>query len=127
VAEGEHQVPFQFVILSHGFWQRRFGGDPLIAGKMLEANGRKLSIAGVMPKGFDFPPGLIRTAPDLWVPLTRPLEEWNVRGFHYLRVVGRLRNGVTVAAASSEITAIQKAINPSSKCTRTACRRHPRP
>jgi putative ABC transport system permease protein len=110
VAADERQVPYVTVILSYGLWQRRFGGDPGAIGKALESNGRKLTIVGVMPKDFDFPSGLIRTPPELWVPLARPPEEWAVRGFHYLRVIGRLREGVPLAAAGSEMSAIQKRI-----------------
>jgi hypothetical protein len=65
---------------------------------------------GVMPKGFDFSSGLIRTPPELWVPLARPAQEWAVRGFHYFRVVGRLRDGITLPAAASEMAAIQTSI-----------------
>jgi predicted permease len=110
VAEDERQVPYQCVTVSYGLWQRRFGGQTGIVGQTLESNGRKLTIIGVMPKGFDFPAGLIRTPPDVWVPLARPPQEWSVRGFHYLRVVGRLRAGVTLRAAADEVTAIQKRI-----------------
>jgi len=108
--DDERQVPYTCVILSYGLWQRRFGADPQVIGQTLESNGRKLTIVGVMPKGFDFPAGLIRTSPEIWVPLSRPAEEWTVRGFHYLRVIGRLRDGVTLPAAASEIDAIQKRI-----------------
>ncbi len=110
VAEDERHVPYQSVILSYGLWQRRFGGDPAAVGQTLESNGRKLTILGVMPKDFDFPSGLIRTPPEIWVPMARPPQEWTVHGFHYFRVVGRLRDGVTLAAASSEVDAIQKRI-----------------
>jgi len=110
VAADERQVPYTTVILSHGLWQRRFAGDPAAIGKTLESNGRKLTIVGVMPEGFDFPSGLIRTPPEIWLPLSRPPQEWTVRGFHYLRVIGRLRDGVTLPAAASEITAIQNHI-----------------
>ena len=110
VAEDEQRVPYQCVVISYGKWQGRFGGDPRVVGKTLESNGRKLAIIGVMPKGFDFPAGLIRTPPEVWVPLARPPREWSVRGFHYLRVVGRLRDGVTLPATVGEMTAIQKRI-----------------
>jgi putative ABC transport system permease protein len=110
VLEDERQIPYTSVILSDGLWRRRFGGDPAVIGKTLESNGRKLTIVGVMPGGFDFPSGLIRTPPEIWVPLARPAQEWTVRGFHYLRVVGRLRDGITLPAAASEMAAIQTGI-----------------
>jgi putative ABC transport system permease protein len=110
VLEDERQIPYTSVILSDGLWRRRFGGDPAVIGKTLESNGRKLTIVGVVPGGFDFPSGLIRTPPEIWVPLARPAQEWTVRGFHYLRVVGRLRDGITLPAAASEMAAIQTSI-----------------
>jgi len=110
VPEDERQIPYTSVILSDGLWRRRFGGDPDVIGKTLESNGRKLTIVGVMPLGFDFPAGLIRTPPEIWVPLARPAQEWTVRGFHYFRVVGRLRDGITLPAAASEMAAIQTSI-----------------
>src|SRR5690348_3668377 len=101
--EDEHQVPYQCVVLSDGLWRRRFGGDPGVVGQTLESNGRRLTIVGVMPEGFDFPAGLIRTPPEMWVPLARPPQEWSVRDFHYLRVVGRMRDGVTLRSATDEM------------------------
>ena len=109
--EDEQQVPYTRVILSDGIWQRRFGGDPGVVGKTLESEGRKLTIVGVMPRGFDFPSGLIRTPPEIWVPLARPPKEWTIRDFHYLRVIGRLRDGVSLPAASAEMNAIERGIS----------------
>lgn len=56
------------------------------------------------------PAGLIRTAPDIWVPLARPPQEWSIRDFHYLRVIGRLRDGVTLHAAAAEMGSLQHGI-----------------
>ncbi len=113
LAEDEQQVPYTRVILSDGIWQRRFGGDPGAVGKTLVSEGRKLTIVGVMPRDFNFPAGLIRTPPEIWVPLARPPKEWTIRDFHYLRVVGRLRAGVSLPAAAAEMKALQSRLSES--------------
>jgi putative ABC transport system permease protein len=51
-------------LLSHGLWQRRFGGDPQVIGKALILDGDPYTVVGVMPPGFDFP-----SRSELWVPL----------------------------------------------------------
>jgi putative ABC transport system permease protein len=87
------------VVLSHRLWQRRFGGAPDVVGRRVELNGQPYSVAGVMPAGFAWP----ETA-ELWVPFV-PQESMN-RGYHLLRVVGRLARGATVATANAELTTI---------------------
>src|SRR4029453_10484050 len=51
-------------LLSHGLWQRRFGGDPQVVGKALTLDGAPYTVVGVMPPGFDFP-----SRSELWLPL----------------------------------------------------------
>ena len=99
-------------ILSHRFWQERFGGDPRIVGRTMTLDRRSFEIVGVMPPGFQFP---IQADPvDLWVTPAidfasvgesrRPVTER--RGYRFLEVLGRLRPGVTLAQAQSEMDAI---------------------
>jgi putative ABC transport system permease protein len=108
--EDEQHVPYTRVLLGHGLWERRFSADPKVVGRTMQVNGRPLTIIGVMPPGFRFPSELIRAAPDIWVPLARPPQEWLIRDFRYLRVVGRLRPGVTFDAAAVEMSALQRSI-----------------
>ena len=98
------------VVLSHGLWQRRYGADQKIIGSDLKLDGQPHTVVGVMPPSF---------SPDehgeLWVsspwgvPTTslRPDEDpRNVRGSTYLDVYARLKPGVTLEQARSEMTAI---------------------
>jgi len=53
----------QVVMLSHRFWQQKFGGDPRIIGSTMRLNGQSFTVVGIMPTTFDVPAGV-----DLWVP-----------------------------------------------------------
>ena len=97
------------VILSHGLWQRRFGGDPDIIGKALTLNGASHTVVGVMPADFQFPiPGQFPIPPtQLWVPLAIDPGQEN-RGDRSLFAVGRLKSGVTAGQAQAEMTLIAR-------------------
>jgi putative ABC transport system permease protein len=88
------------VLISHGLWQRRFGGDPTLLGRTVTVGGRPATVVGIMPAGFRFP----ETA-DLWLPLVPdPAEE---RSNRYLDgTVARLGPGVELATARAEVAAI---------------------
>lgn len=92
------------VVLGHGLWLRRFGGDPNILGRTLTFDGVAHQVAGVMPRDVTFPDGV-----DLWLPLVVKESELtpNQRGAHYLRGVGRLRDGVALDAARDELRTIE--------------------
>jgi len=87
-------------ILGHGLWQRRFGSNPEIVGRTVTVNGQARRVVGVMPGGFAFPSEV-----EIWVPLALEIDP-NQRGAHYLGVLGRLRDGVALDAAQTEMTAI---------------------
>jgi putative ABC transport system permease protein len=86
-------------LLSHGLWQRAFGGDRDIVGREVHINGRAVSVVGVMPAGFRFP-----ERDELWVPWRPPDDERRDR--RYLFAVGLLREGASLAAAGSEAGAV---------------------
>lgn len=99
------------VVLSDGLWRRRFGGDPEVLGRSLTVGGRPATIVGVMPPGFGFPTP--RT--ELYLPLQRPRERGPVmgtpwRGFRIVSVVGRLADGVGLAAARAELGGVARGI-----------------
>jgi putative ABC transport system permease protein len=88
------------VVLGHAMWQNRFGADPNALGRTVELSGAAYKVIGVMPAGFSFP-----NQSELWRPL--PIDPAKLdRGPHYLRVIGRLKPGVTPAQAQAEMTAI---------------------
>ncbi|MEX2263309.1 MAG: ADOP family duplicated permease [Bryobacteraceae bacterium] len=92
------------VILGHGLWQRRFGGDAAILGKTLTLDGNAFLIVGVMPARFQFP---IQTVPvEMWTPLAFTAEEMNRRGARNLGMIGRLREEASREQAEAELTAI---------------------
>ncbi|MGA9769129.1 MAG: ABC transporter permease [Blastocatellia bacterium] len=89
------------VIISHGLWQRRFGGDPDIIGKTLNINNRDYTVIAVMPPGFQ-----VHRKADLWSPLAlRPTTLAN-RQSHFLIVMARLKTGVTREQAQAAMTTI---------------------
>jgi putative ABC transport system permease protein len=92
------------VILSHGLWQRQFGGDPAAVGRALPVGGRPANIVGVMPSGFAFPPGA--EPAELWAPMSFNETYIAERNMHNLGVVGRLAAGATVEQARAEMEAV---------------------
>ena len=98
--EGRNAV----VVLSHASWQRRLGGDPDVVGDMITLSGSPFTIIGVMPPGFVYPS---RDA-EMWVPLSLIPESGipRRRDVRFLWAVGRLRNGVGVEQARTEMTTI---------------------
>lgn len=92
------------VVLSHGLWQSRFGGDPKILDQTVNFDGRPFTVIGIMAPGFLFP-GKV----DLWTPVGPKSSEPNYqsRGNHPgLRGVARLKPGVTLEQARNDMEAI---------------------
>jgi putative ABC transport system permease protein len=90
------------VVMSHGLWQRRFGSDANITSKSLTLNGESYTVVGVMPPQFQFPGG----EDELWVPLALTSQEAANRGRHYLQVLARMKPGVTLEQAQTEMSTI---------------------
>jgi len=99
------------VTLSHGLWQREFGGDPAVIGRTIQMDDGPHTVIGVMPQGFDFPPPIDlegETVPlraDVWLPFGSDAAIGQ-RGAHYWTVVGRLAPGATLASAEAELRTI---------------------
>ncbi len=94
-------------LLSDGLWRRRFGADPDIVGRTLMLDDAPTAVIGVMPPGFQLPTHFRGAAMELWLPLQLdPAFDRTERGWHYLDVVARLRQGVTTAAAHNEVASL---------------------
>ena len=92
-------------VVSHAFWRQRFGGDPTAVGRTVTVNGQSVLVVGVMPPGFRFP--LDDDPADLWFSREaqfRDERQW--RGHRAFRAIGRLADGVDLAAAQAEVAAI---------------------
>jgi putative ABC transport system permease protein len=100
------------VVLSHAFWERRFGSDPTVLGRAVKLNGRVFTVSGVAPPDFH---GIYYYGwrPALWISAgaydqvlpadTGPLDR---RGATTFRIAGRLRPGATIAQASTVVRAV---------------------
>jgi putative ABC transport system permease protein len=109
VPEEEQWGKHRSVLLSYAFWQNKLGGDRNVVGRTLHLNTENYTIVGVMPKAMPFFDDQPRV--DLWVPLSyAPNDEMNTRGNHYIDVVARLKPGVSIEAAGTEMSGIAKQI-----------------
>ena len=103
-------------VLSHGLWQRRFGGDPAIVGKTIPVNGRGFTVIGVTAPAFKGTNAL--GGPQLWVPFAMYrevisgffLEAWDSRRALTLDMTGRLKDGVSLEQASANMRTIAAAL-----------------
>ena len=89
------------VVLSHGLWLRRFGGDRGLIGRSIIVNGEKRTVVGVMPADFEPVSG-----EELWLPLAFSAEDLRDRGRSSLHVLARLRQGINQRKAQSEVDAL---------------------
>src|SRR5258706_7364663 len=96
------------LILSHGLWVRRFGGDPAVIGRQVRMNESSFTIIGVLPENFRPPGG---SGSDMFTPLGYDLgAPSSGRGNQHLRLMGRMKTGVSVPAAQAELNAVMHGI-----------------
>lgn len=93
-------------VLTYGFWQRRFGGDPGIIGRALTINGESYNVIGVLPASFQF---ALRNN-DLWLPYQPTQNQLTRRYMHGTNLIGRLKPGLGPAEAQSELSVIASRI-----------------
>jgi predicted permease len=91
----------QVVVLSHSFWERRFGGSPAIIGRSLRLDGESVTVIGVMPPGFEWRILWGRTA--LWRPLNFTPDQLKNRPYRTFQLIGRLKPGATPVQAAAEL------------------------
>jgi predicted permease len=96
-------------VLSYGIWKRRFGGDPRVIGKPITLNGQPVTVVGILPAGFQWHirsrSGTGRPA-EIWSVLSMPATGAGLRG-RFLSVVARLKRGVTLEQATTEMKTIE--------------------
>jgi putative ABC transport system permease protein len=99
------------IVLSHALWQRRFAGDPKIVGAAITVDAQSRMVVGVMPPGFTYPG---RT--EAWVPLA--FAKTIAPGANFLRLVGRMRPGVTVEQAQRDLGDVSTRFNEANNLNR---------
>jgi predicted permease len=95
------------VMLSHGLWERGFGGDPKVVGSRLRINGLSYAVVGVMPRGFDYPEGA-----EIWVPLAFEPDDLlpSSRANHELSVLARIKPEISLPQARADMEVLTKAV-----------------
>src|SRR5215475_11150183 len=93
-------------VLSHALWRRRFGGASSIVNQTITLDNRNVTVIGVMPSQFQYPPGV-----EIWLPFRFPAssqDRFRSREVRLLRPVARLKPGVTKAEAKAEVETIAR-------------------
>lgn len=101
-AEEDRPKADRVAAISHELWQNRFAADRNVVGKTLTLNGNIYEVIGVMPRGFGFP----EKNTQLWLPLAIDPAETSARAMHSLKVIARLKSGVTIQQAKAEMETI---------------------
>jgi len=129
----ENSVPGRdaVVVLSHGFWQRRFGSDPQLVGKSIKLNGKPFTVIGITHPDFV---GLRHEMPDIWLPLAQRAamptvqferiapekRDWfGGRDFPWLSIYARLKPGRTAAVARNEMNVLLRQLDTPSSTSPT--------
>ena len=99
-----------FVVLSRELWQRKFGSDPAIAGKSIRLRDRPFTVVGVMPAGFS-----VLEPVDLWVPLGLNPNDKRSANTRTLKVIARMKSGVTFEQANRELNTIGSRLETANK------------
>src|SRR5436309_9973087 len=99
---GEAAPGTSVVVLSHGYWQRRFGSDPTVLGKTIPIGRESAVVVGVMPAGFRVGTPHV----DLYLPIPLDRNKPDAIGSRAFQCYGRLRPGVTLEAARAEMMVV---------------------
>lgn len=105
----------QVLVISHRFWQQRYGGSPDVIGRTLRMNGETVTIIGVMPPVFDY--RLLWGNSSFWRPLNYTREQMEWRDYRTFSLIGRLNDGATFEQAAAElapVSAVQSQEHPES-------------
>ncbi len=102
--DDERRGQNQVALIGYNLWRRRFGGDKGLVGHQITLDNKNYSVVGVMPPDFEFPIQTERV--EVWVPLLLPEDMSQLRGAHYLDVVGRIKPGVSLTQAHADLEVI---------------------
>ncbi|HVE79211.1 MAG TPA: ABC transporter permease, partial [Gemmatimonadaceae bacterium] len=101
VAEEDQPGAERVVIVAHGLWQRRFGGDSSLVGRAIALDGVPHTVVGIMPASFD---NVLSPDAQLWRPLRYETSQpWACRTCRHLRMVARVRPGTELTTAAAEL------------------------
>jgi len=103
--ENEVEGNSKVAVISHGLWQRRFGGAPNVIGMRLPTDDGGLEVIGVMPARFSYPVGELEPT-DVWRPYVIPDKERTARFSSYLRLIARLKNDLSLESAQTRLDAL---------------------
>ncbi len=90
------------IIISDVLWRRRFNAEPNIIGRIVKINERNFTVVGIAPPEANYPRGAV----EMWTPFIFDKEDTADRESHYMRVVGRLKQGASVEQATSELNGL---------------------
>ena len=100
-------------VISYALWQKRYHGDAAVVGSALVLDRRPYTVVGVMPRGFDFPPGYgLLDQTQLWIPMSFTAEELSDghAGYWGYHIIARLKNGVRLAQAGDDAGRVARQI-----------------
>jgi putative ABC transport system permease protein len=95
------------VVVSHALWQSRFGGDEGLIGRQITLDGKSRTVIGVMPPNFALPPG---DQTEVWMAIGTLADQMQNRAVHRMTAIGRLKSGVTLRQAQTELATIANRI-----------------
>jgi predicted permease len=102
--EDEQPGAAPVVVISRRLWQRRYGGDPQIVGRVIKLDGRDREVVGVTPEDFRFE--FVTGATDFWLPIDPQAGGYQQRGAIFLEAIGRLKPGVSVEQANADLSVV---------------------
>jgi putative ABC transport system permease protein len=102
--EEEQPAKAAVALVGHGLWQRRYGGDPRLIGQAIVIDGKSHTVIGILPPWLKQPGITLENlgGPDVWIPVVPATSEQN-RNFANMRMVARLKAGITLAKAEAEL------------------------
>jgi putative ABC transport system permease protein len=103
VPEEEHFGGPNAALISYGYWQQKFHGDPDVLSKKLHIGSWFFSVVGVMPRGFEYPDGEV----EIWAPSSPDAPYAQSRQSTWFSVIGRMKAGVTVRQAADDLSTVQ--------------------